>query len=101
MALVGAAGAAFAAGAVGVHVAAGLGLPSDAARALSVQLPITAIGLLLALHRPGNRLGPLALAAAGLVGLSMLAVAILRTAAAGNEVPDILERAAFGGQGRC
>lgn len=97
MALVGIGGAVLAAGAVAVHVAAGLGLPSDAARAVSVQLPITAIGLLLAVHRPRNRLGPLALAAGGLLGLSLMAVAILRSAALGDAVPGPLQHAAFAG----
>ncbi len=87
MALVGVVGAALATIAVGLHVDAGVGLPSDAARGLSVQLPITAIGLVLALHRPHNRLGPLALAAGAVLGLSLAAVGILRQAALGHDVP--------------
>ncbi|MGI8684253.1 MAG: histidine kinase [Acidimicrobiales bacterium] len=95
MALVGVVGAALATIAIGLHVDAGVGLPSDAARALSVQLPITAIGLVLALHRPHNRLGPLALAAGATLGLSLAAVGILRQAALGHGVPVAVSHLAF------
>jgi len=90
-------GGALGVGAVCLHAEAGASLPSDAARTLSVQLPITAIGLLLAVHRPRNRLGPLALVAGALLGLSLLAVGILRYASLGGGVPDTLEHAAFAG----
>ena len=95
--LVAGVGAALAAAAVGLHLAAGAGLSSDAARALSVQVPITAVGVVLAWHRPRNRLAPLALAAGALLGLSLFAAGILRYAALGNSVPDAAERAAFAG----
>jgi signal transduction histidine kinase len=91
------AGTALAVASVGLHVAAGTGLPSDAARALSVQLPITAAGLLLAVHRPRNRLAPLTLVAGALLGLSLLSVAVLRYAASGSGVPQAAEHAAFAG----
>lgn len=95
MAVVGTTGAVLAAVAVFLHLAAGTGVPSDAARALSVQLPITTIGLILVAHRPRNRLGPLALAAGALLGLSLVSGAVLRYAALGNPVPDPLEHGAF------
>lgn len=97
MALVGLAVAGLAAGAVSLHVVAGDGLPFDAARALSVLLPITAIGLVLAAHRPRNRLGPLALAAGALLALSLLAVGILRYAADNGAVPDAVVHGAYAG----
>lgn len=97
MVLLGTVGTMVAIGAVSLHIGAGMGLPPDAARALSVQVPITACGLLLALHRPRNRLGPLALSAGALVGLGLLAVGILRFGAAGGSVPDLVEHAAFMG----
>lgn len=95
MALVGLAGTVLGIAAVSIHLAAGLGVPSDVARALSVQLPITGVGLVLTAHRPRNRLGPLALTAGALLGLSLLAVGILRYAALGRAVPDPVVHAAF------
>ena len=91
------AGSALGAVAVALHLAAGTGLPSDAGRALSVQVPITAAGLLLAVHRPRNRLAPLALAAGALLGLSLFCVAVLRYAASGGGVPAPAEPVAFAG----
>jgi hypothetical protein len=95
--IAGLAGAALAAAAVALHVAAGAGVPSDATRALSVQVPLMASGLLLAVLRPRNRLGPLALAAGVLVGLTLLAVGILRYAGVGHPVPRTVEELAFAG----
>lgn len=92
--VVAAAGTALAVTGVGLHVAAGAGLPSDAARALSVQLPITAVGVLLARHRPSNRLAPLAIVAGALLGLGLVAVGVLRYASAGD-VPGPVEQASF------
>lgn len=94
-ALVGLTGTALVAGAVALHLAAGTGVPADAVRAISVQLPVTAMGLLLAIHRPRNRLGMLALVAAALLASTLLAAGLLRYIASGHDVPAALGHGAF------
>ncbi|HET7489478.1 MAG TPA: GAF domain-containing protein [Acidimicrobiales bacterium] len=95
--VIGAFGVCLAAVAVAVHLVAGLGLPPDVARGLSVQLPVVGIGLVLVACRPGNRLGPLAVTAGAVLALGLLSAGILRSAAAGRAVPAPLVHGAFAG----
>lgn len=95
--LVGALGVCLAAAAVWVHLAAGVGVPPDVVRGLSVQLPVMGIGLVLVACRPGNRLGPLAVVAGTLLAVGLVSAGIVRSAATGQDVPAPLVHAAFAG----
>ena len=78
-----------------LHVAAGAPLTPDAARTLSVALPLIAVGLVVARYQPQNRLGTILLIAGLLFSLTLTSVGILRWADDGARVPVLVQRSAF------